>query len=69
MCIELGEPAMIVTMLQHFFLPMKPKMGCVSAASYGKCVLLDGGKALGRMPCAGDTIRTPSIFLSTSFKS
>ena len=29
MCIELGEPAMIVAMLQHFFLPMKPKMGCV----------------------------------------
>ena len=27
MRIELGEPAMIVAMLQHFFLPMKPKMG------------------------------------------
>ena len=27
MCIELDEPAMIVAMLQHFFLPMKHKMG------------------------------------------
>ena len=57
MHIELGEPAMIVAMLQHFFLPMKPKMGCalgwtadgwmdgISPHSTGLCPLL------GPLPC------------------
>ena len=39
---------MIVAMLQHFFLPMKPKMGCVKYRSNGRLILPDNEHEYGK---------------------